>query len=55
MVSRADEELSQKINTDMVKRKIKSFIDMVERVEDEFDDKNYEKSHKMSVNLAKKN
>ena len=43
-----------KINTDMVKRKIKSFIDMIDRVEDEYDDKNFAKAHDMSVNLAKK-
>ena len=43
-----------KIDTDMVKRKIKSFIDMIERVEDEFDDKKYQKAYEMSINLAKK-
>lgn len=43
-----------KVNTDMVKRKIKSFIDMIERVEDEYDDKNFRQAHKMAVSLAKK-
>ena len=43
-----------KVDTDMVKRKIESFIDMIERVEDEFDDKNYQKAHNMAVKLAKK-
>jgi len=43
-----------KVNTDMVKRKIKSFIDMIDRVEDEYDDKNFKKAHGMSINLAKK-
>ena len=43
-----------KVDTDMVKRKIKSFIDMIERVEDEFDDKKYQKAYEMSINLAKK-
>ncbi len=42
------------VDTDMVKRKISSFIDMIERVEDEFDDKNYQKAYDMSINLAKK-
>ena len=46
--------IEPKVDTDMVKRKINSFIDMIERVEDELDDKNYQKAHKMSVNLAKK-
>tara|TARA_R100001082_G_C4346978_1_gene152739 strand:+ start:279 stop:1214 length:936 start_codon:yes stop_codon:yes gene_type:complete len=46
--------IEPKINTDMVKRKIKSFIDMIDRVEDEFDDKSYEKSYEMAVNLARK-
>ena len=43
-----------KINTDMVKRKIKSFVDMIERVEDTYDDKDYKKSYDMSINLARK-
>lgn len=43
-----------KINTDMVKRKIKSFVDMIERVEDAYDDKDYKKSYDMSINLARK-
>ena len=46
--------LEPKINTDMVKRKIKSFIDMIERVEDVYEDKEYDKAHEMSVNLARK-
>tara|TARA_B100000287_G_C20617704_1_gene774678 strand:+ start:113 stop:1054 length:942 start_codon:yes stop_codon:yes gene_type:complete len=46
--------IEPKIDTDMVKRKIKSFIDMIERVEDEFDDKNYEKTYNMAKNLARK-
>ena len=46
--------LEPRINTDMVKRKIKSFIDMIERVEDVYEDKEYDKAHEMSVNLAKK-
>jgi|TARA_R110000824_G_scaffold295651_1_gene483955 hypothetical protein len=43
-----------KINTDMVKRKINSFIDMIERVEDRYDDKDFEKSHSMAASLARK-
>ena len=46
--------IQPKINTDMVKRKIKSFIDMIDRVEDEYDDKNFKKAHDMSVKLSKK-
>ena len=46
--------LEPKINTDMVKRKANSFIDMIERVEDVYDDKNYQKSYDMAVNLARK-
>jgi hypothetical protein len=46
--------IQPKINTDMVKRKIKSFIDMIDRVEDEYDDKNFKKAHDMSVKLGKK-
>ena len=42
------------VDTDMVKRKIKSFIDMIERVEDEYDDKSYQKAYEMSISLAKK-
>jgi hypothetical protein len=38
----------------MVKRKIKSFVDMIERVEDAYDDKDYKKSYDMSINLARK-
>ena len=46
--------IEPKIETDMVKRKINSFIDMIERVEDKFDEKDYEKSHAMAANLARK-
>ena len=46
--------ITPKVDTDMVKRKIKSFIDMIERVEDEYDDKNYKKTHSMAVSLASK-
>ncbi len=38
----------------MVKRKIKSFVDMIDRVEDVYDDKKYKKSHEMASNLARK-
>jgi len=46
--------IEPKVDTDMVKRKINSFIDMIERVEDKFDEKDYEKSHVMAANLARK-
>ena len=46
--------LEPRINTDMVKRKIKSFIDMIDRVEDVYDDKDYEKAHAEASKLAKK-
>ena len=47
-------KVEPKINTDMVKRKIISFMDMIERVEDEYDDKRYEKAHAEASKLAKK-
>jgi predicted nucleotidyltransferase len=43
-----------KVDTDMVKRKIKSFIDMIDRVEDEYDDKNFEDAYESAISLAKK-
>ena len=46
--------IEPKVDTDMVKRKIRSFIDMIERVEDEFDDKNYQKAYNASLSLIKK-
>jgi len=46
--------LEPKINTDMVKRKINSFIDMIDRVEDQYDDKDYEKAHAAASKLARK-
>ena len=42
------------VDTDMVKRKIKSFIDMIDRVEDEHDEKDYEKAHAMALKLTQK-
>lgn len=47
-------KVTPKVDTDMVKRKIKSFIDMIERVEDTYDDKNYKLAHEESVSLARK-
>ena len=46
--------IQPKVNTDMVKRKIKSFIDMIDRVEDVYDDKDYEKAHAEASKLARK-
>ena len=46
--------IEPKVNTDMVKRKIKSFIDMIERVEDEYHDKNYEDAYESAISLARK-
>jgi len=43
-----------KISTDMVRRKIKSFIDMIDRVEDIYDDKDYDKAHAEASKLARK-
>ena len=43
-----------KVDTDMVKRKIKSFIDMIDRVEDAYDDKNFEDAYESAISLAKK-
>ena len=48
------ERIEPKVNTDMVKRKIKSFIDMIERVEDEYHDKNYEDAYESAISLARK-
>ena len=42
------------INTDMVKRKINSFIDMIERIEDVHDNKKYKEAYDMAANLTKK-
>ena len=42
------------IDADMVMRKVKSFSDMVERVEDLYDDKKYQDAHTFSIKLAKK-
>lgn len=42
------------VNTDMVKRKISSFVDMIERVEDEYDNKDYKKTNNMASSLVKK-
>jgi len=42
------------VNTDMVKRKIKSFIDMIERVEDQYDDKKFEDAYESAISLAGK-
>ena len=40
-----------KVNTDMVKRKIRSFVDQIERVEDEYDDKNFEDAYENLINV----
>jgi len=42
------------VDTDMVKRKALSFVDMIERAEDLFDDKKFEKSHSFASNLISK-
>jgi len=42
------------IDADMVKRKAISFIDMIERAEDLFDNKKFEESYKFASNLASK-
>ena len=46
--------IEPKVNTDMVKRKIKSFIDMIERVEDQYDDKKFEDAYESAISLAGK-
>jgi hypothetical protein len=43
-----------KIDKLMVKRKINSFIDMIDRAEDLFDDKDYKDANKFALKLAKK-
>ena len=42
------------IDTDMVKRKAMSFIDMIERAEDLFDNKKFEESHNFASSLTSK-
>jgi|ETNvirnome_6_100_1030635.scaffolds.fasta_scaffold00437_9 predicted nucleotidyltransferase len=42
------------VDASMVMRKVNSFSDMVERVEDFYDDKNYQDAHTFSIKLAKK-
>ena len=42
------------IDTDMVKRKAMSFIDMIERAEDLFDNKKFEESHNFASSLVSK-
>lgn len=46
--------MEPEINTDMVKRKIKSFIDMIERVEDQYYDKKFEDAYESAISLAGK-
>mgnify|MGYP003151341047 CR=1 FL=1 len=46
--------IEPKINTDMVKRKIKSFVDMIERVEDQYYDKKFEDAYESAIKLAGK-
>ena len=46
--------IKPKINTDMVKRKVKSYIDMIDRVEDEYEDKKFEQAYESAISLAGK-
>jgi len=46
--------IEPKVNTDMVKRKITSFIDMIERVEDQYEDKKFEEAYESAISLAGK-
>jgi hypothetical protein len=46
------EKVSPKIDTDMVKRKISSFIDMIERVEDLYEEQDYKEAYDRAVRLA---
>jgi hypothetical protein len=46
--------MEPEVNTDMVKRKIKSFVDMIERVEDQYDDKKFEDAYESAISLAGK-
>jgi predicted nucleotidyltransferase len=46
--------IEPKIDEAMVKRKINSFIDMIDRAEEMLEDKKYQDAHKFSVKLAKK-
>jgi len=42
------------VDAPMVKRKAKSFMDMIERAQDLFDDKKYEESHRFAFDLFSK-
>jgi len=42
------------VDTDSIKRKVTSFIDMIERVEDMFDDKKFEQASEIASNLVSK-
>ena len=42
------------VDEDMVKRKVKSFIDMIERVQDKYDSEKYEDAHHAAKKLVKK-
>jgi hypothetical protein len=42
------------VDENMVKRKVKSFIDMIERVQDKYDSEKYEDAHHAAKKLVKK-
>jgi predicted nucleotidyltransferase len=46
------QKVSPKVDTDMVKRKISSFIDMIERVEDSYEEQDYKEAYERAINLA---
>jgi hypothetical protein len=46
--------IEPEIDEKMIKRKVKSFIDMIERVEDLYDTKKYARAHEFSKKLIKK-
>ena len=47
-------KIEPKVNTDMVKRKITSFIDMIERVEDQYEDRKFEEAYESAISLSGK-
>tara|TARA_R100000008_G_C3585465_1_gene171922 strand:+ start:2433 stop:3374 length:942 start_codon:yes stop_codon:yes gene_type:complete len=47
-------KIQPEVDTDMVKRKINSFIDMIERIEDACEEKEYEECYESSLKLLKK-
>ena len=46
--------IEPEVDENMIKRKVKSFVDMIERTEDKFDEQKYEEAHNEANKLIKK-